>query len=476
VFVNSSAIVPASGLLSTRDYKVSSNFNRVTEMRSDLTSHSEQLQVNVSPFNWSYNWRWNLGYMLQNTQDEARGFSSTAGDPREKSWARAGTDSRHTVSVGFNYLFFGALGVNWSQQFRSGTPYTPMIAGDVNGDGYLNDRAFVFDPASTSDVAVKSGMETLLASGPSAARDCLRSQLGKLAGRATCQGPWTTNAQLSINLDPVRTHLPHRMGISFNITNPLGAVDMLVHGQDDMHGWGQSPLPDNTLLSVRGFDPSTNRYNYEVNQRFGSTSLQQTLSRNPVRIQMSARFDVGPTTERQLLTQQLDRGRSMAGMPKVNEQMWKQRYSGGPVINPLAQILTQADSLQLTRVQADSIASLNRWYTIRLDSIWTPIAKYLADMPVTYDQSEAYAKYREGREASVDLLIKIAPTVRAMMTPAQTRKLGSFISQYLDSRFLAYVRSGTASGGSGSFGGPVGAEMMAVSAMAGGGGSFVIIR
>ena len=32
-----------------------------------------------------------------------------------------------------------------------------MIAGDVNGDGYFNDRAFVFDPARTADTALASG-------------------------------------------------------------------------------------------------------------------------------------------------------------------------------------------------------------------------------------------------------------------------------------------------------------------------------
>ena len=147
------------------------------------------------------------------------------------------------------------------------------------------------------------------------------------------------------------------------------------------------------------------------------------------------------------------------------------QYSTGPVFNPLRQILTQADTMQLTRVQADSIAALNRWYTVRLDSIWTPIARYFADMPVTYDQDEAYAKYRGGREASVDLLIKIAPTVRGMLTSAQRRKLG-FLATYLDTQYLAYVRSGTASGGGG-MGMPIGAEMSMV--MSGGGGVEVRI-
>lgn len=472
VFVQTSSIVPGSGLISSRDAKVSQAFNQVRELRSDLTSRSEAIQVNVSPFNWRYGWRWNLSYRLQSIRDEAYGFSSTAGDPREVSSGRGFGDSRHTFGVGFSYLLFSTLNLNLNQSFRSGTPYTPMVGGDVNGDGYFNDRAFIFDPASATDPAVQAGMQALLANAPDNARECLKSQLGQLASRASCEGPWFSTANLSVSLDPSRLRLPHRMGLSFSVSNPLGAFDMLLHGEDKMHGWGQQASPDATLLSVRGFDPATRRYTYEVNQRFGSTSLQNTLSRNPVRIIMQARFDVGPTTERQMLTQQLDRGRagSMTAMPKVNEQMWKSQYSGGPVLNPLRQILTQADSLQLTRVQADSIASLNRWYTVRLDSIWTPIAKQLADMPANYDQDEAYALYRAGREASVDLMIKIAPMVRGMLNPAQQRKLGSFITQFLDTRYLTYIRSGTASGGGFGFGIPVGADMAVA------GGSFVIIR
>ena len=47
-------------------------------------------------------------------------------------------------------------------------------------------------------------MQSLLANAPDNAKECLRSQLGKLASRASCEGPWTTNAQVSLSLDPVK--------------------------------------------------------------------------------------------------------------------------------------------------------------------------------------------------------------------------------------------------------------------------------
>ena len=461
VYAKVSSIVPASGLISSSDARVSPSFSRVNEIRSDLTSMSQQLQVFVSPYNWNYAWRWSLNYTLMSTRDQQRGFASTVGDPRDVAWARNGNDARHQFGYTFNYLFFGMLNVNWNQSFRSGVPFTPMISGDVNGDGYFNDRAFVIDPATTTDLAVKAGMQSLLANGSSAARSCLSRQLGTLAARNTCEGPWTSNASLGFSLDPVKTHMPQRARISFQLSNPLAAVDLAMHGENNLRGWGQSPSPDQALLFVRGFDAANKRYLYEVNQRFGSTSLQQTLSRNPVRLVAQVSFDVGPSTERQSLTQQLDRGRSVLGA-KFTEQVWKSIYSSGPVLNPIAQILRQADSLELTRDQADSLAAMNRWYTVHLDSVWAPIGKFLADMPDRYDQGEAYEHYRSGRQASVDLLIKVAPAIKSLLTKAQMRKLG-FVGTFLDTRYLASIRSGTSGGNDMGFGQgdvPIGAMMV----------------
>ena len=35
-------------------------------------------------------------------------------------------------------------------RMTAGQLYTPIVSGDVNGDGSRNDRAFIFDPASPS--------------------------------------------------------------------------------------------------------------------------------------------------------------------------------------------------------------------------------------------------------------------------------------------------------------------------------------
>jgi hypothetical protein len=96
--------------------------------------------------------------------------------------------------------------------------------------GFGNDRAFVFNPAS-SDAATAAGMHALLTSGSPVARACLSSQIGTLAARNSCQGPWVSSANLSISFNPIKLRLPQRANLSFNVSNPLGAADLMLHGK-----------------------------------------------------------------------------------------------------------------------------------------------------------------------------------------------------------------------------------------------------
>ena len=443
VFVNNSSIVPATGAIASRDARVSLLFSRVSELRSDLRSESKQLRVSLFPISFSQNLTWSASYVLGDNREQVRGFSSTVGNPLDVEWTRSAFDSRHQITYSIGYNFYDAVRVNWFGRFVSGTTFTPSISGDVNGDGYSNDRAFVFNPASATDPAVAAGISGLLANGSGPAKDCLTSQLGQLAARNSCQGPWTSSANLSISFNPMKVRMPQRTTLSFSVSNPLGAADLLAHGESKLHGWGQFASSDPTLLYVRGFDAANNRYKYEVNPRFGSTNPQFQTFRAPVTLTMQLRVDVGPSRERQQLTQQLDRGRTRDGQ-KAPEGMLKAIYGSGGIMNPMAQLLRQADTLELTGPQADSIASMNRSYTIRLDSIWTPVARYLAALPTEYDQSDAYHTYKAAREASVDLLITLAPTLNGLLTSDQKRKLPPLVASHLDGRYLAGIRSGTA--------------------------------
>jgi hypothetical protein len=253
------------------------------------------------------------------------------------------------------------------------------------------------------------------------------------------------NNSINLIVNPFKVRMPQRAQLRFQLGNPMGALDMLFHGSNNIRGWGQTATPDQTLFYVRGFDSTTHRFKYEVNQRFGSTRPQQSLNRtSPVTITALLQIDIGPTRERQQLTQLLDRGRSAPGQIAPEVQLRTQYTNTGTVPNPMISILRQADQLKLTPDQGDSIATINRWYTTRLDSIWAPVAKYLAALPKDYSQSDAYAHYKEARESSIDMLILVAPKILELLTSEQKRMLPQGLQTSLDTRYLKSIRSSTA--------------------------------
>lgn len=471
VYVQNTSIDPGTGFIASRDARVSQQYNRVTENLSDLRSESKQFRATISPLTFNSSYSWSLSYVYGNVRERVRGFgNNTVGNPFDLEWARSNFDSRHQIQYQLFYNFADFVRVNWNGSFRSGTPFTPLVQGDVNGDGYSNDRAFVFNPATARDPALATAMQSLLASAPANVKSCLQSQLGQLASRNSCEAPWTAQANLSISFNPLKVRMPQRATLSFAINNPLGAADLLLHGENHVRGWGQQPFPDQSLLYVRGFDPVAQRYKYDVNQRFGSANPLFTPFRTPVTVTAMIRFDVGPTREQQSLTQQLNLGRRTEGN-KLPESLLRAIYANGGLVNPMANILRQSDTLRLTSKQADSLATLNRWYIIRLDSVWSPVARHLAALPDRFDEGEAYAAYKRARAGTVDLLKKIAPQISGLLTAEQHRKLPAIVVSYMDQRYLSAIRSGTAgAGGSGLF--PSGGPTM----MGGGGGGVTMVQ
>jgi hypothetical protein len=483
VFVLPTSIVPMTGGIAAADGRLFPQYQRVTEQRSDLSSQSGQLTMRLTPFTFSSNFSWGLNYTYGQVREQFRGFQSTAENPLAVNWSRASMDSRHQIGVNLSWNAFDLIRFNWFSQIRSGTPFTPTVGGDINGDGYTNDRAFIYDPTGIDFTTVRltpeasavlGGMRTLLASGSAVARRCLEAQLGRIAERNSCQGPWTNFSNLSFSFNPLKVRLPQRATLSFNVANPLGAADLLLHGEDRLRGWGQQTFVDPSLLYVRGFNPVTKRYSYEVNQRFGATNPQFQQIRTPVSITMNLRYDIGPTRERQLLTQTLDRGRRTEGT-KAQEAILKAQFGNGGVINPMATILRDQDTLQLNADQADSLAAMNRRYNIRLDSIWSPIAKAYATLPDGYDRDRIYFQYVKAREASIDILRVYAPAVKRLLTKAQWRRLPPFVASTLDDRYLKSIRSGTAGGGGAMILGG-GAMMMGAGGMGGGMTQTIIMR
>jgi hypothetical protein len=381
VFVPASSIVTTSGvtnvLLSRRDPAFAQVFN----VGSNLRSVSKQLTFSLQGLT-TRGAIFNLGYTLGWAEDQSSGGSfggfgggfgrgggagggggsfgsaTTAANPNIKEWAVSSFDRRHSLTGSLTWPVNLGLEVTATGRVSSGAPFTPLVGSDVNGDGSRNDRAFIFDPATaTTDPVVAAAMTKLIDSAPSGVRECLTSQLGAAAARNSCRGVWQPSLELQMNWRPQYFGLNRRLMVSVNTQNLLGGLDELFHGKNNLHGWGAIRSQDNTLLYARGFDALSNRYLYEVNERFGATRQGANGISVPFQIGVNARLMVGPDRARDAID--AVRGAAFGG------RGGGRGGAGGPGIagmatalanfNPVLQILNLKDTLKLS---AEQVAKL----------------------------------------------------------------------------------------------------------------------
>lgn len=294
-FGDPESIVPETGAVSSVASRLHPEFGNVFDVTSSLGSTSHQLVAQLSgilPPKATFSVNYTLGF----ARDQGSGsFASatTAGNPNEPEWAVSGNDRRHTLNVWLSYAITPEIEVTAMGRLSSGSPFTPMVNRDINGDGVRNDRAFVFDPRATADTAIAGAMTRLLAVVPGRIRDCLESQFGSIAARNSCRNAWTQSLDMRASLRPVLPGLGRRLTLSLDARNVLTGLDQLINGKNNMKGWGEGQWADPNLLEVRGFDPATNAFRYQVNEGFGQTRRGPNAFRNAFSITLSGRVTIG---------------------------------------------------------------------------------------------------------------------------------------------------------------------------------------
>src|SRR5207248_274741 len=171
------------GSIAIANSRRSPAFRQVALDKSDLHSATTQFVVRLLPVTSNAYLHWDLSYSLLDVRDQFYGFAgngNTAGNPFDRQWGAHTAAGKHQLTLNWNSIpIADLLYVTVGATMRSGALFTPMVAGDVNGDGYFNDRAFIFDPSRTADTALAGAMRSLLATGAPAAKDCLANQLNQ---------------------------------------------------------------------------------------------------------------------------------------------------------------------------------------------------------------------------------------------------------------------------------------------------------
>lgn len=456
VFAPAGTIDTTTGAVALGASRLEPDYGQVLEITSRYQNRATSVALSANGivgrgilFNASYTWSQSED---QVSAVSAGGRGGSAGiDPAAVEYAPSDFDRRHQV-VGTLFFPLGkGFELTGIGRLTSGVPFTPGVAGDVNADGARNDRAFIPDPATT-DPATAAALTTLLAGSSGRIRDCLEGQLGQVASRNSCRGPWQPSLDLQVNYKP--RFLEQRFTISLVTSNLLAGVDRLVHGMDDLRGWGQFTRPDPTLLTVRGFDAATSSYRYEVNERFGGISGTSGALVMPFQVGIQVRMVIGPTGPAAFGAGGPggggigggDRGGAggfRVGTPAPGAAPVAQPGASGAanptggfeerfsrmMPDPIAAIQAKAVLVHLTDAQSTRLDSISRRFVASRDSLGTIIRGEIQRAGPNPDPAVLFSGLRgkidEGRKLSEAALQQ----ARAVLTPEQWAQLPADVKE-----------------------------------------------
>ncbi|HEX2722209.1 MAG TPA: carboxypeptidase regulatory-like domain-containing protein [Gemmatimonadaceae bacterium] len=439
VFAPPTSIVPATGAISLTGSRLQPRFGVVSQINSNLTSDTRQITAAFQGITTSA-LIMNASYTYTRSTDQAQGFSvigggrsgaSTAGNPNRPERATSDQERRHSVVATVNWPITSAIELSAVGRLTSGGFFTPMVGGDINGDGIRNDRSFIYNRASAPDTAVANGMSRLLAIAPARARECLEAQVSSIAGRNSCSIPWSPSFDLQLNLKPASFGLQRRLTVSFLGINTLAGIDQLLHGKD-IHGWGQPVFPDVTLLYVRGFDPETRRFQYQVNEHFGAANGSRNAFRVPFQVAVQGRLSLGADQARQQMNAMFG---ARAGA-NLSVEEFRERLAHS-VRNPVRKILDLNDSakLELTEEQKARLSAMGDSLQAKADTIIDKLAETLGGRTArNADPVQLNMKMRTGIQDARNLVIEGVKAAHKVLTPEQWARLPEDVRNAEDRR------------------------------------------
>lgn len=448
VYVSPGNIDPATGAAAFGGSRIYKRYAQVLSLNSNLQSDTRQVTASASGFT-DRGLLYSLAYTYSHVRDQSSfgggsatyGFASptTAANPNLQPFGTSDLQRVHQFVGTLTYPITPLVEISVIAQLNSGVPYSPLVNGDVNADGVSrNDRAFVFDPSNpATDPAVAAGMRTLLTTGSGRINNCLSSQLGSVAARNSCFGPWTTLLNWQLNIRPSTLGLDRRLTISLQLLNTLTGLDLLFHGSNHLQGWGQPASPDPTLLTITGFDPVSREYQYAVNTHFGRPSSYQAYGQ-PFLVVLAGRLNVGPADAVQQLRGFMGMGGRRDGgaggqgggpggvgaldpRQSLADQVADRFAQRMP--NPFDQIIALKDSLGLTSDEITQLQTSSQVFHVRVDSIAGAIRKQLKDLGANLDATSLFGLMRRNLGVVRDLMARSINEAQHELTPEQWTKV-----------------------------------------------------
>ena len=429
VYVAPEAIDPASGAISPRASRVRSDHGSVIELRSEGKSWTEQITVGMGGF-VGRSGRLDLTYSHTRSRAlsggiPAPGVSSfdSDGDPHRLEWAPTAYTPRHVFQAILSGDIGSLLQVSAIGGLSSGMPFTPLVDGDINGDGYRNDRAFVFAPDQVTDPTLAREMERLRQTARGGVRKCLRSEAGRIAAIGACQGPATVSLDVRLALKALERWSDRRLHITVAASNVPAGLDYLLHGSKGLRGWGQAPIPDAMLLQVRGFDAGRRAFEYSVNPAFGR-AMDADAYRLPFSLSLQGRITVGADPRYQPLVQavQLHAGSSREAARAAFTKRIRNIPSAVLQLDASDTTVLALSAIQRVRLQ-ELGDSLDREIAAVADSL---ADAYTQVGPITGPRQARMIQAAQDADALATLNLE---RTRALLTSAQWERLPRWLTQ-----------------------------------------------
>ncbi|MCH6236011.1 TonB-dependent receptor [Cognataquiflexum rubidum] len=290
VFVPSETISTSNGNADWTKGRKTTELGRVLELVSEGRNNTYTLVIDGTyryhkdgQITASYTWndsKDNTSFN-GNVANSATLFQAVVDDPRDLSRMSYsnGQFRKKVVLYGTLPTFKGfVVGVRYSG--LGGTRYSMVVNGNVNGDFVnTNDLAFVFAPGTAGiSETISQTMEEVLANPDNLARNYIQNSLGQIATRNGGEngyfGSWDIRVAKRIFFTKGKKSGIELGADVFNVANMLN------------RNWGTTKnLGNQTLMTIRNFDPVNSQYVYEVNPNVGVANPGGT----PYQIQISGR-------------------------------------------------------------------------------------------------------------------------------------------------------------------------------------------
>jgi hypothetical protein len=226
-------------------------------------------------------------------------FEPVDGDLENRNVRPSAFDRPHKITVSGTAAWqlggFGTLGAGLSYVGQSGTPYTWVVAGDINGDG-ANSNDVPFIPANPSQITLTD--QTAPGAAGTATpqyvalqkfidgQSCLAAARGTMLQRGACRNPWQDFLDVRISwISP--DWKSQRLEVQWDIFNVLNLINP---------NWGHylqvAPFENapSSFLAARGYDFVNKRPIYAFTGPSTITNTIYSPTQSRWRMQLGAKY------------------------------------------------------------------------------------------------------------------------------------------------------------------------------------------